>query len=109
MTGLLTLADFRRTRDQVAVASMLERLSMLEPLCKDLAREYRGLRRLLVAATDRNERDDLEYELYNKPSGEYGDAGGIAWQWARVDAEIGDILNDERYIQHKAKEGTVAA
>lgn len=109
MTGLLTPADFRAARDQIALASMLERLRMLEPLCKDLAREYRGLRRLLLAATDRNVIDGLTYELYNKPSGEYGGAGGIAWQWARCDAEIGDIERDERYIRHNAKENVEAA
>lgn len=100
MSALLTLYEFRRTRDNIALTSMLARLDTSEPLCQDLAHQYRGLRRLLLRTRDRNERDELEYELYAEPSGEYGDEGGIAWRWARVDAEIGAIENDPRYLAY---------
>lgn len=100
MSSLLTLHEFRRIRDEIALTSMLERLPVLGEKCRGLGYQYRGLRRALLRTTNRNERDDLEYELYAEPSGEYGDGGGIAWRWARVDAEIGDIENDPRYLAY---------
>lgn len=96
--------DFPRIRDQVALDSMLERLGNLEPLCRKLEREYRGLRRKLLAATDRNVIDGLTFALYAQPSGDYGDAGGISWQWAACDAQIANIERDERYIEHVEKQ-----
>lgn len=92
--------DFPRIRDTIALASMLQRGRDLETLCADLEHEYRGLRRMLLAATDRNEIDGLTFELYNQPSGEYGDLGGIAWQWASAVAAMEDILRDARYIEY---------
>lgn len=96
--------DFPAVRDSIALESMRARLADLEPLCADLEREYRGLRRRLLQATKHNLIDGLTYELYNQPSGEYGDQGGIAWQWAQVDSQIGDIERDNRYIEYLEKQ-----
>lgn len=101
MDRLLTNKQFRRIRDEIALASMMERLKMLEVQAQTLYSQYHMLRHELQETKDRNKIDALTYVLYIKPSGEYGDKGGIAWQYARISAAIEDIYRDTRYIKGK--------
>lgn len=94
--------DFPAVRDAVATESMLQRGEDLWPVRAALWTQYVDLRDQLAEAKragNRKRTETLEYELYNPPSGEYGDKGGIAHQWAATDAEIADIMRDERYIR----------
>lgn len=101
MGELLTLAQFRKARDEIALVSMTERLQILQVQAKELYSQYHTLRHELQNTKDRNRIDALTYILYIKPSGEYGDRGGIAWQYQKADAQLNDILRDARYQNHK--------
>ena len=101
MGKLLTAAQFRKARDQVALESMTARLAILQGDLSRLYSQYITLRYELLNTKDRNRIDALNYALYIKPSGEFGDEGGIAWQWQKVAAQIGDIERDSRYRNHK--------
>lgn len=100
MGELLTLQQFRKMRDALALEEMLKRLPGLEAQRALLFSQYANRRYQLLNTVDRNERDALHYALYNKPSGEYGDAGGVAWQWQQVAAQMDNILMDARYQQY---------
>jgi len=97
MEKLLTLAQFRKTRDGIALQDMTARLNVLIPRRDALYSEYVTLRQELQNATDRNRIDALHYALYIRPSGEFGDSGGIAWQYQQASAQVDDILRDSRY------------
>lgn len=101
MDKLLTLTQFCRARDEIALVSMTERLQALQPITQGLYSQYHTLRHQLQETKDRNKIDALTYALYIKPSGEYGDKGGIAWQWQTAAAQINDILRDSRYKNRK--------
>lgn len=101
MGKLMTLAQFRKARDEIALVSMTERLQALEPIVQGLYSQYHTLRHQLQETKDRNRIDALTYALYIKPSGEYGDKGGIAWQWQTAAAQMNDILRDSRYRNQK--------
>jgi len=97
MGKLLTLAQFRKARDEIALQDMTERLNMLIPRRDALYSKYVTLRQELQNATDRNRIDALHYALYIRRSGEFGDAGGIAWQYQQASTQVDDILRDSRY------------
>lgn len=101
MGKLLTLKQFRQIRDEIAAASMNERLKILETEVQALYFQYQTLRHELQNTADRNRIDALNYALYIRPSGEYGDKGGIAWQWQIVAAQVNDVLRDSRYQNRK--------
>ena len=103
MSELLTLAQFRKVRDEIALESMTERLRALTSVSQGLYSQYHTLRYELQETKDRNKIDALTYALYIKPSGEYGDKGGIAWQWQTADAQMNDILRDSRYQNSRNK------
>lgn len=95
MTGLLTLADFHAIRDQLAVASMLERGRDLEVKADEAFTRARALRKKAdsIYPPNRQTRELLMHK--------YDEA---MREWATCEAMIGDILNDERYIRHMEQE-----
>lgn len=97
MSELLTLTEFRKIRDEIAIQNMKQRLSMLKVQHREVYGQYVNLRNELNSTKDRSRIEQLNYALYIKPSGEYGDHGGIAWQWQDVSAQMDDILRDKRY------------
>lgn len=97
MGKLLTNKQFRRIRDEIALSSMMERLQKLQTEAQLLYSQYHTLRHELQETKDRNKIDALNFALYMKSSGEYGDKGGIAWQWQAAAAQVNDILRDSRY------------
>lgn len=91
-------SEFPAIRDEIALASMLTRLEALLVLRDVYRNEYEGFRRMLRTATDHNEIDGLNYELYDKEN-------GVAWRLAKADAGVEDIYRDSRYIEwFKSKE-----
>lgn len=88
--GLLTCEQFRAIRDEMALASMLDRGNDAFHASEAALTEARALRRRMQAASKRDRA--LIEDDYNKAMA----------RWAAAEAEMCDILNDQRYKDHAA-------
>jgi hypothetical protein len=92
MNGLLTLDEFRVVRDEMALASMLERGDKLFHASEKAWAESRVYKKRMDAASKR-ERPLIEAD-YDK----------AMRTWGECEAEIGAIERDARFVAWKAKQ-----
>lgn len=95
--GLLTCEQFRTVRDEIALESMLERGNDLYHQSDAAWTESRALKKRMEAM-DKHKRQAIE-----------ADYNAAMKRWAKTEADMGTILNDERYKQWAANRQRKAA
>ena len=76
----MTLEEFRQYRQEQRAAFIAEGKPRLEAECAGLFKKYLTARKRIQNTEDRSKRKQLTDDLYAQD--------GIAWQWARVDAQL---------------------
>lgn len=101
MTGLLTCEQFRAARDEMALDRMLKRGAELWEQADAKLMEARALRKRADRSDTTKQKRELLMHEYD----------ALMREWGEMDAELGNILRDKRYLEysaHASLEGEIA-